>query len=155
MPIDRLKFKHTTQVRVRNYEVDWQGIVHNAVYLQYFEVGRVEYLKQIGMELDLNSIRHDSRVVLVRNEIDYKSSARFDELLVVRTRVSFIRNTSFGFEGIIEESGANRLVSENIAIHVWLHPKTGEPVTVGDRFRKGVMKFEGADVAILGPTLLT
>ncbi|HEY6191966.1 MAG TPA: thioesterase family protein [Bacteroidota bacterium] len=155
MPIDRLKFKHATQVRVRNYEVDWQGIVHNAVYLQYFEVGRVEYLKHIGMELDLNSIRQDSRVVLVRNEIDYKASARFDDLLTVRTRVSFIRNTSFGFEGIIEDSASNRLVSENVAIHVWLHPRTAEPMTVGDRFRKAVMKFEGADVAILGPTLLT
>jgi acyl-CoA thioester hydrolase len=153
--MDRLKFKHETQLRVRNYEVDWQGIVHNAIYLQYFEVGRIEYLKHIGMNLDLNSIRQDSRVVLVRNEVDYKSSARFDDVLTIRTRVSYIRNTSFGFEGIIEESASKRVVSENIAIHVWLHPRSGEPVTVGEHFRKAVMKFEGVNVAILGPTLLT
>jgi acyl-CoA thioester hydrolase len=155
MPMDRLKFKHTTQVRVRNYEVDWQGIVHNAIYLQYFEIGRVEYLKHLGMKLDLTAIRLDSRVVLARNEIDYVSPARSDDLLNILTRVSFIRNTSFGFEGILEDSATNRLISENIAIHVWLHPKSGEPVTVSDHFRKGVQKFEGPDVAILGPTLFT
>ncbi|MBI4417163.1 MAG: hypothetical protein HY563_00195, partial [Ignavibacteriales bacterium] len=46
-------FGHRTELTVRNYEVDWQGIVHNAVYLLYFEMGRVEYLKQIGATLDL------------------------------------------------------------------------------------------------------
>ena len=38
MHLDIAKFKHETQVKVRNYEIDWQGIVHNAVYLYYFEV---------------------------------------------------------------------------------------------------------------------
>lgn len=153
--MDRSKFKHQTQLRVRNYEVDWQGIVHNAVYLQYFEVGRVEYLKHLGMKLDPNTIRRDARVVLVRNEINYKSPARFDELLNVHTRVSYIRNTSFAFEGFLEDSATNRLVSENVAIHVWLHARTGEPVTVADDFRNAVLKFEGGDAAVLGPTLLT
>jgi len=41
-------FQHTIPVQVRNYEVDWQGIVHNAVYLLYFEIGRVDYFKHIG-----------------------------------------------------------------------------------------------------------
>jgi acyl-CoA thioester hydrolase len=148
-------FKHSTQIRVRNYEVDWQGIVHNANYLLYFEVGRIEYLKQLGVKIDLSTIQNDSKVVLVRNEIDYKSSARFDDLLTIHTRISYIHNTSFAFEGIMESDAQQRLVAENIAVHVWLHPRTGEPVTVGDDFRRLVQKFEGSDVAITGKTLLT
>ncbi len=79
--MDRLQFKHKTSIRVRNYEVDWQGIVHNANYLLYCEVGRIEYLRDLGAKVDMQSINGSSKVVLVRNEIDYKSSARFDELL--------------------------------------------------------------------------
>ena len=145
------KFKHRTQLRVRNYEVDWQGVVHNANYLLYFEVGRVEYLKHLGVKLDLNSIRNENRVVLVRNEIDYKASAHFDDLLDVFTRVLYIKNTSFAFEGVIEEATTHRRVSENVAVHVWLHPRTGEPVVVSDEFRRIVMGFEGNDVAATGP----
>lgn len=148
-------FKHTTQIRVRNYEVDWQGIVHNANYLLYFEVGRIEYLKQLGLKIDLNSIQNDSKVVLVRNEIDYKSSAQFDELLTIHTRISYIHNTSFAFEGIMETAAKQRLVAENIAVHVWLHPRTGEPMTVGDDFRRLIRQFEGGDVAITEKPLLT
>ena len=137
-------FKHRTQLRVRNYEVDWQGIVHNAIYLQYFEVGRIDYLKKLGVRVDLNSIQHESRVVLVRNEVNYRSPARFDELLNVHTRITSIRNTSFTFEGFIVEDGSLRAVAENVAVHVWLSSVTGEPQTVPEHFRSTVAAFEGA-----------
>ena len=63
----------------RSYEIDWQGIVHNAVYLHYFEVGRIEYLNTIGAKVDINTINLDSKVVLARNEIDYRNPARFGD----------------------------------------------------------------------------
>ena len=154
-PMERSKCKHTVQVRVRNYEVDWQGIVHNALYLQYFEVGRIEYLKAIGMKLDFSSVNKGARVVLVRNEINYKSPARFDDLLIVSSRVSYIRNTSFTFEGFLEDSASGRSIAENTAIHVWLDPRSGEPMSVPDEFRTAVTRFEGGDVGIPGPVLLT
>ncbi|HLX11648.1 MAG TPA: thioesterase family protein [Bacteroidota bacterium] len=143
-------FKHITQLRVRNYEIDWQGIVHNANYLLFFEVGRIEYLKHIGLKLNLSSIQTDSRVVLVRNEIDYKNSAQFDDLLNIYTRVSYIKNTSFAFEGIIEDETAGRLIAENIAYHVWLHPKTGKPIRVRKDFRDKVGAFEGKNLRLIG-----
>lgn len=153
--MDRLLFKHTIELRVRNYEVDWQGIVHNANYLLYFEVGRVEYLKHIGVKVDINTVQNDSKVVLVRNEIDYESPARFDDLLKIHSRIIYIRNSSFAFEGLIEQARDERVVAENIAVHVWLDPRTGEPTPVTDEFKKTVQKFEGMNVAIAGPSLYT
>jgi acyl-CoA thioester hydrolase len=141
-------FHHVSQVRVRNYEVDWQGIVHNANYLLYFEVARLEYLKQIGVKVDMQSIQGDSRVVLVRNELDYRASARFDDLLTVHTRISYINETSFAFEGLMEESLTQSLIAENVAVHVWLGAETGAPVRVNDEFRHKVRAFEGENVAI-------
>jgi acyl-CoA thioester hydrolase len=150
--MNKSHFKHITQIRVRNYEIDWQGIVHNANYLRFFEVGRIEYLKDIGVKVNLSSIQSDSRVVLVRNEIDYKSSAKFDDVLNVYTRVAYIKNTSFVFEGIIEDATTGQLVAENTAFHVWLHPRTGKPITVPRNFRGKVVRFEGNNVRIIAKT---
>ncbi len=69
-------FKVKTQVRVRNYEVDWQGVVHNTTYLLYFEVGRMEYFRKLGLRINAETIQKENRVVLVRNEINYRSAAR-------------------------------------------------------------------------------
>lgn len=152
--MERSLFKFTTQVRVRNYEVDWQGVVHNAVYLLYFEVGRVDYFRGLGLRIDVNAIQNENRVVLVRNEINYRSAARFDDLLDVYTRISAIKNTSFVMEGLLVHHESGRVVGENVAVHVWLDPETDRPVTISDGFRKAVQVFEGKNVAIELPTSL-
>lgn len=144
--MDRARFRHTSSITVRNYEVDWQGVVHNANILLYFEVGRIAYLKDIGVRVDLDSIVGESRVVIARNEIDYRSAARFGDALDVLTRVSLIRNTSFAFEGILEESGSHRVVAENVSVHVWLDAVTGRPKRVPEEFRTSVRSFEGNSV---------
>jgi acyl-CoA thioester hydrolase len=146
--MERSLFRHTTRIRVRNYEIDWQGIVHNAIYLLYFETGRLEYLRHIGVNVDLSGIRNESRVIVARNEVNYKSSAKFDDLLDISTRISYIRNTSFAFEGIIEENSTRRLIAENVSVHVWLDPQSGSPVRVNDDFRGLVRSFEGNSVLI-------
>ena len=140
--MDRTHFKHRHQIRVRNYEIDWQGIVHNANYLLYCEVGRVEYLKHIGASVDLNSINGPGKVVLVRNEIDYRSPALFNEDLTVLTRVASIRNTSFTMEGLVLHPSGKTIV-ENVAFHVWLDPSSDRPMRVPDDFRQLVRNYEG------------
>lgn len=142
------QFKFKTQIRVRNYEIDWQGIVHNAVYLLYFETGRVEYLKNLGVKIDINSIQHDYKVVLARNEINYKSPALFDEILNIYTRISYVHNTSFAFEAYMEEERSKRLIAENVGVHVWLDPSINMPARVSDEFRELVQHFEGNSVSI-------
>lgn len=152
--MEKSKFKFKSQVRVRNYEIDWQGIVHNANYLLYFDVGRVAYLEHLGIKVDINSIQHESKIVVARNEIDYFSAARFGEVIDIYTRISFIRNTSFAFEGILEESKGQRLIAENTCIHVWLDQRTNQPTTVSDSFRKLVQQYEGNNARITWPSYL-
>ncbi len=153
--LEKKIFKHSTQIRVRNYEVDWQGIVHNGNYLLYCEVGRVEYLRHIGATVDLNSINSDSRVVLVRNEIDYLAPAKFDDLLTVYTRISFIKNSSFAMEGIVERASTGERIVENVAYHVWLDPETNKSKPVPDAMRRLVQSFEGDHCPIEWPSLET
>ena len=144
-------FRYSTQIRVRNYEVDWQGIVHNANYLLYFEVARIEYLKRLGVKVSMDSIQGESRVVLVRNELNYRASAKFDNLLTIYTRVSYINDTSFAFEGLMEEAVAGTPIADNVAVHVWLDGASGAPIRVNDEFRAKVRTFEGESVTIRDP----
>ncbi|MBI5214302.1 MAG: acyl-CoA thioesterase [Ignavibacteriae bacterium] len=139
----RDNFRFKSQVRVRNFEVDWQGIVHNANYLLYFEIGRIEYLKHLGIHVSMESIMGNSKIVVARNEIDYRSPARFDEALDVYTKISHVSNTSFVFEGKIYETISNRLIAENVAVHVWLDSKSDMPVRVPDDFRIKIAEYEG------------
>lgn len=141
-------FKHSVQVRVRSYEVDWQGIVHNSNYLRYFEVARIEYLRAIGWPVDMETIVGRSKVVLVRHEIDYRAAASFDDVLRIWTRTSFIRRSSFAMEGIIDDETTGRRIAETVAVHVWLDPETGQPRPVPEEFRQKVRAFEPKAVTI-------
>jgi acyl-CoA thioester hydrolase len=150
--MDPSKFRHEMQLRVRSYEVDWQGIVHNTNYIRYFEVGRMEYFRQAGATVDMESIQGHGKVVVVRQEIDYEAPARYDEILTIRTRISFIKNSSFAMEGIMEKAADGLVVARNTAYHVWLDPATDRPRVIDDEFRKLIQAFEGEDRVILWPT---
>jgi acyl-CoA thioesterase FadM len=85
----------------------------------YCEVGWIENLRDLGAKVDMQSVNGSSKVVLVRNKIDYKSSARIDQFLHIFTRTSFIRNSSFAMESLIENAQTGELVGTNVAYYIW------------------------------------
>ncbi|MEZ4823273.1 MAG: acyl-CoA thioesterase [Ignavibacteria bacterium] len=101
--MDLSDYRHKVSVRVRTFEVDSQGIVHNINYLKYLEIGRVEYRRNMGYNILPNGIFNDGlKVVVVRNEIDYLSYSYLDDLLDIYTKISWIKNSSFCFEQIVQ-----------------------------------------------------
>jgi len=77
----------TITIRVRYNEVDAMGYLHHSRYLQYFEMGRIELLRSVGLsyaELERQGIFF----VVVKAEISYKGPARFDEELTLTTRLT-------------------------------------------------------------------
>src|SRR5258707_10185228 len=77
----------TINIRVRYPEVDAMGYLHHSRFLQYFEMGRVELLRQLGFsyaELE----RQGVFFVVVKVEVRYKAPARYDEELTLTTRVA-------------------------------------------------------------------
>lgn len=150
--LDRSQFQFSVPLPVRNYEVDWQGIVHNGNYLLYCEVSRIEYLKRIGALVNVTAINNESRVVLVRNEINYLKPARLGEELRVHTRTSWIRHTSFAMEGLIERPSTGEIIVENVAIHAWLDPHADVSIPVPESFRELVRRFEGERCQMLRRT---
>ena len=78
--------EHKLAIRVRYPEVDGMGYLHHSRYLQYFEMGRVELLRTLGVSYaDLE--RQGVLFVVVKVEVRYKAPARYDEELQLTTRV--------------------------------------------------------------------
>lgn len=75
-----------SSVRVRFGETDLMGIVHHAVYLSYFEAGRVEYLRRRGIEY-LEWATRGVHLPVVEAQVRYRKSTRFDDLIEVETRL--------------------------------------------------------------------
>lgn len=136
------RFRH--KLRVRFAETDLQGIVFNGNYLTYYDVGWTEYLREVGFQYK-DLIELDADTVLVRTTMDFKSPARFDEILEVCTRISSIGNTSIVFDFEIYPEWEERLIGSASSVYVCINPKTLQPVRVPDVVRERVGKYEGKD----------
>ena len=78
--------EHTISLRVRYPECDPMGYLHHSIYLQYFEMGRVELLRHLGHSYaDLE--RDGVFFVVVKAEVRFKAPARYDDELTLTTRI--------------------------------------------------------------------
>ncbi|MFZ1320130.1 MAG: thioesterase family protein [Ignavibacteria bacterium] len=135
-------FKHITKIRVRTYDVDSQGIVHNMNYLKYYEAGRVEYRRNFGYKINRTGIFDDGlKVVVVRNEVDYISFAFLDDLLDIYTRISWVKNSSFCFEQLITKENDSQIISKAKGILVNLN-ENNLPETLSLKFLNEIKSFE-------------
>jgi acyl-CoA thioester hydrolase len=97
----------TWPVRVYYEDTDAGGVVYHANYLKYMERGRSEWLRSLGYEQDRLSI--DMNIVFaVRNiAVDYLKPARFNDALIVRSRLSALGSASIEFvQDIVRADGA-------------------------------------------------
>jgi acyl-CoA thioester hydrolase len=100
---------HQTEVRVRFGETDLMGIAHHASYVGYFEVGRVEWLRQRSIT-PLAWAEQGVQMAVVQLSVRYASPARFDDLLSVTTTLESVDIVTVNFVYEIRRSGA--LVAE-------------------------------------------
>ena len=135
-------FKFHHDIRVRFADTDLQAIVFNANYLTYYDVTWTEYFRAVGFEWkDLLALGVDT--VLARTTMEFKSPARFDEILEVHTRVSKIGTTSLTFEFAIYPQGEDRLIGSATSLYVCVDAKTLKSTPVPDRLRQRIGEFEG------------
>lgn len=126
---------HETRLRVRYSETDAQRIVNNGVYLAYFEVGRVEWLRDAGFSY-AKLEREGYGFVVVRAEIDYRKPAHFDDELTIRTTLSELKRASLSFT--YEICRDDELLISGRTRHGCINIESGRPVRIpaglaGDR----------------------
>ncbi|HEY0961995.1 MAG TPA: acyl-CoA thioesterase [Pseudomonadales bacterium] len=99
------------QMAVRDYECDMQGVVNNAVYQNYLEHARHEFLKVHGIDFAALA-RAGINLVVVRAELDYRGSLTSGNHFVVRTRMEQLSRLKFAFhQRIVREPDGKEMIS--------------------------------------------
>ena len=133
-------YNFSTEVRVRLPETDAMGVVFHGNYFTYLEVGRVDYLLNLGLAEGNRPIR-DFENVVVAAHLDFRSPARLHDVLKIEVRVGEIRTSSLRFAFRIRDRHSNRLVAEGYTVHCAISDEF-QPVPIPAAFRSVVDRYE-------------
>ncbi|HXY01466.1 MAG TPA: thioesterase family protein [Candidatus Limnocylindrales bacterium] len=109
---------HDVTVRVRYAETDQMGVVYHSNYLIWFEVGRVEIMRSLGFDYKQMEIEDDTFMVVADAHCRYHHPARYDELLIVRTRILEAKNRTLKFGYELFRQSDHKLLAHGHTIHV-------------------------------------
>ena len=117
----------STKIRVRYAETDQMGFCYYGNYASYFEVARVEALRELGIsykELELGGIL----LPVKKFEIIYHQPAKYDDMLEIRTRIVQLEGVRIGFEyKTYNEEGV--LLNEAYTLLVFVSATTQKPIS--------------------------
>lgn len=105
-----------TKVRVLYADTDAMGVVYHTNYIRWFELGRNELMRQLGVaytELEKLSLN----LPLTKVSCNYLISARYDQLLTVETKFDYIKRASIRFNSRIWDENREKLLVEGYTIH--------------------------------------
>ncbi|HWF06538.1 MAG TPA: thioesterase family protein, partial [Candidatus Angelobacter sp.] len=89
-----------TKLRVRYAETDKMGVVYHSNFVIWFELGRVELLRDLGFQYSDMELQDDCHIPVVDLRVRYKSPAQYDDVIVLRTEIKNVRASllHFGYE---------------------------------------------------------
>ena len=106
------------KIRVRYAETDQMGVVYHSNHFVWFEVGRVEFFRQLGFSYKDMEQQDGCHIAVVDARCRYKAPARYDDEVVVRTQLKNARESMvhFGYELVRASDGL--LLAEGETMHV-------------------------------------
>ena len=133
--------------RVRYDEVDAQGIVGSANWLAILQLGRIEYLRYLGLMLE-GGARSPVQAVVRRSAVEHLAPARFDDPLAIRVRTSYLGGTSAKLDYVVDnlETGLRPLIAETVIVCVELPALRSLPWP--EVWRQRVRELEGSNLQI-------
>ena len=137
MPID-FAYRHRLSVRFR--DCDAMGHVNHAVYLTYFEQGRLTFWREVT-----GSSSPHTRVIIARAECDYRSPAHFGDELEVRVGIGEIGRSSFALVYDIVHVVSDRLIASGKTVMVSYDYEKGESTPLPPATRALLEKTKGSD----------
>jgi acyl-CoA thioester hydrolase len=117
--------EHKVEVRVRYGETDQMGVVYHGSYVPYFEIGRVEWLRNKGVsykDMEQNGIA----LPIVSMHLNYKKPARYDDVLTISTKLKNHSGVKIEFDCEIRNENEELLTTAHFIL-VFVDVKTGRP----------------------------
>jgi acyl-CoA thioester hydrolase len=134
-------FNFSTEVSARFGETDAQGVAHNAVYLVWYEVARIDYLARFrdgyrGIQAE------GYEALTIEAHVRYLAPVRFDDRLRINARCCEVRGARFRFEYVIDRGG--EVVADGWTEHAVVDSKTFRPTRVPVWLREEIERAESA-----------
>ena len=105
-------------MRVRYAETDQMGVVYHSNYLIWFEVGRVEFIRQLGLDYKRMEIEEGCGIAVVEATARYRAPARYDDELIVQTTLLAARGAVIRFGYKVLRAQDSLLLCEGATAHV-------------------------------------
>ena len=107
-----------SRIRVRYAETDQMGVVYHSNYFIWFEVGRVDLLRQLGFSYREMEQEDGCYIAVVDARCRFKAPARYDDEITIRTHLKNVRESliHFGYEAVRESDGT--LLAEGETTHI-------------------------------------
>ena len=115
-----MKKKGEFRVRVIYADTDAMGIVYHANYIKWFEVGRAELMREIGVvysELELSGYK----LPVTRIGCHYFLPAKYDDVLVIKTEITSLKQASVRFDYVILDEKKERILAEGFTLHPFIN----------------------------------
>jgi acyl-CoA thioester hydrolase len=107
-----------TRIRVRYAETDQMGVVYHANHFIWFEVGRVELLRQLGFSYKDMELKDDCFIAVVDARCRYKAPVHYDDEIVVRTYLRHVRERVIRFGYELRMVATDELLAEGETTHI-------------------------------------
>ena len=107
-----------TRLRVRYAETDQMNVVYHSNYIIWFEVGRVEFMRQLGITYREIEQRDQLHLPVVEVRCRYKAPARYDDEITIRTHIARLRSSLIQFQYQVLRVEDGLLLAEGESTHV-------------------------------------
>ena len=112
-----------SRLRVRYAETDQMGVVYHANHFIWFEIGRVDLMRQLGFSYRDLERDHGCFIPVVDARCRYKAPARYDDEIIVRTHLRNVRESVIHFGYELVRADNNELLAEGETMHMILDSK--------------------------------
>jgi acyl-CoA thioester hydrolase len=132
-------------LRVRYAETDQMSVAHHSNHIVWFEVGRIEFLRQLGFSyIEMEEDGMNLPVVEIRCR--YKHPARYDDEVTIRTRLAQLRKSLLRFHYEVVRKSDDRLLAEGESVHVVVG-RDMKMTRLSDKYRNALLGAAGEDAA--------
>ena len=136
MGLNLEEYPHSFRRQVFLYETDAFGHTNNVTFFQYMESARFELMKELRL-FDPSDIL-SCNYILAHAECDYRQISRYNDTLVIYSRVSEIRTSSFVIENLILNEKTGDVVATGKVVLVSFNHEKGRPVALTQKARKAL-----------------
>ncbi len=138
------EFRFYYPIDVRYGDLDPQGHLNNAMYLTYFETGRIKYWAHLGLFKPGDSFLNIG-MIMADAHVTFKSAVEYGTSVKVGVRISRLGNKSMTSEYVIVDADTGEELATGSSVLVAYDYRVGKTIPIPDVMRENITEFEGLE----------